>query len=204
LRLVRMGAVIFSLLLPPVWLALVKQPHLLPQTLAFLGPKDPGVIPLGYQFLLAEFGIEMVRMATVHVPSAQSTALGFIGAFMLGEFATKVGLFGNETIFYIAVATVGTFATPSFELAMAVRLFRLALVLLVILFKMPGLIVGLIAILIMMLTSKSFGVPYLWPLIPFDYQAMKDLVLRLPLASKTIRPAILKPLDSTRDDDEKK
>jgi stage V sporulation protein AF len=202
LRLVRMGAVIFSLLLPPVWLALVKQPHLLPQTLMFLGPKDPGVIPLGIQFLLAEFGIEMVRMATVHVPTAQSTALGFIGAFMLGEFATKVGLFGNETIFYIAVATVGTFATPSFELAMAVRLFRLALVVLVILFKMPGLLVGLLAILIMMGASKSFEVPYLWPLIPFDYQAMKDLIIRLPLASKTSRPAILKPLDATRDDDE--
>ncbi len=203
LRLVRMGAVIFSLLLPPLWLALVIQPHLLPATLTFLGPKDPGIIPLGIQFLLAEFGIEMVRMATVHVPSAQSTALGFIGAFMLGEFATKVGLFGNETIFYIAVATVGTFATPSFELAMAVRLFRLALVVLVIFLKMPGLIAGMAAILIMMLTSRSFGVPYLWPLVPFDYQAMKDLIIRLPLASKTIRPAILRPLDSTRDDDEK-
>lgn len=204
LRMVRIGAVIFSLLLPPVWLALVIQPHLLPQTLAFLGPKDPGVIPLGIQFILAEFGIEMVRMATVHVPSAQSTALGFIGAFMLGEFATKVGLFGNETIFYIAVATVGTFATPSIELAMAVRLFRLMLILLVIVFKMPGFIIGILAILATMLFSRSFGVPYLWPAIPFDYQAMKDLVLRLPLASKTRRPAILRPLDTFRDDDDKK
>ncbi|MDR3564104.1 MAG: spore germination protein [Negativicutes bacterium] len=202
LRLVRMGAVIFSLLLPPVWLALVKQPHLLPETLAFLGPKDPGVIPLGIQFLLAEFGIEMVRMATVHVPSAQSTALGFIGAFMLGEFATKVGLFGNETIFYIAVATVGTFATPSVELAMAVRLFRLALIVLVIVFKMPGLLVGLAGILSIILLSKSFGVPYFWPAIPFDYKAMKDLLLRLPLASKTVRPSILQPKDATRDDDD--
>lgn len=198
LRLVRLGAVVMSLLLPPLWLALVKQPMLLPETLSFIGPRDPGIIPIGIQFLLAEFGIEMVRMATVHVPSAQSTALGFIGAFMLGEFATKVGLFGNETVFYIAVATVGTFATPSFELAMAVRLFRIALLVLVIFFMMPGFFAGLLGILMVMLTTRSFGIPYLWPAIPFNFQAMKDVLVRLPLPSKVVRPPVLKPQDNDR------
>ena len=198
LRMVRMGGVIFSLILPPLWLALVLQPHLLPEALAFLGPRDPGIIPLGLQFLLAEFGVEMVRMATVHVPAAQSTALGFIGAFMLGDIATKVGLFANETIFYTAVAVVGTFATPSIELALAIRTLRMALVAVVMIFKLPGLVLGLLAILLMLLTTKSFGVPYLWPAIPFNYKAMKDVILRMPLPSKIMRPAILKPLDMDR------
>lgn len=198
LRLTRMGAVLLSLLLPPLWLALALQPRLLPETLAFLGPREPGIIPLGFQFLLAEFGVEAVRMATVHVPSAQSTALGFIGAFMIGEFASRVGLFGNETIFYIAVATVGTFATPSFELAMAVRLFRIFLLLAVVAFKLPGLLGGLAAVFLVMLTTKSFGVPYLWPALPFNFKAMKDVVFRLPLPSKVMRPAVLKPLDPDR------
>lgn len=198
LRFVRMGGVIFSLVLPPLWLALVLQPNLLPEPLAFLGPRDPGIIPLGLQFLLAEFGVEMVRMATVHVPAAQATALGFIGAFMLGDIATKVGLFANETIFYTAVAVVGTFATPSIELALAIRTLRMALVVLVMLFKLPGLLGGILAIFIMLLTTKSFGVPYLWPAIPFNYKAMKDVIFRLPLPAKLMRPAVLKPLDDDR------
>ena len=198
LRFVRMGGVIFSLILPPVWLALVLQPHLLPEAWAFLGPRDPGIIPIGFQFLLAEFGVELVRMATVHVPAAQSTALGFIGAFMLGDIATKVGLFANETIFYTAVAVVGTFATPSVELALAIRTLRMALVLLVMLFKFPGLIGGVIAILLIMLTTKSFGVPYMWPAMPFNYKAMKDVIFRLPIPSKIMRPAVLKPIDNDR------
>lgn len=198
LRFVRTLGVIFSLILPPLWLALVLQPNLLPETLAFLGPRDPGIIPLGLQFLLAEFGVEMVRMATVHVPAAQSTALGFIGAFMLGDIATKVGLFANETIFYTAVAVVGTFATPSIELALAIRTLRMALVAIVMIFKLPGLIAGLFAILIMLVMTKSFGVPYLWPAVPFNYKAMKDVFFRLPLPEKVMRPAILKPLDQDR------
>ncbi len=201
LRMVRLGAVLLSLLLPPLWLAFALQPRLLPETLAFLGPRDPGIIPLGIQFLLAEFGVEMVRMATVHVPSAQSTALGFIGAFMLGEFASRVGLFGDEAIFYIAVATVGTFATPSFELAMAIRLFRILLLALVIIFKLPGLLGGLLFVILVTALTKSFGVPYLWPAMPFNYKAMKDVLFRLPLPSKLLRPAVLKPKDNDRLED---
>lgn len=198
LRLVRLLGMALSLLLTPLWLALVLQSHFLPESLAFLGPRDPGIIPLGLQFVFAELGVELVRMATVHVPTAQSTALGFIGAFMLGEFATKVGLFGNEVIFFTAVAAVGAFATPSIEFAMAVRFFRAILLLLVIFFKIPGLLVGLLGIAIIAGTTKSFGIPYLWPLIPFNFNGMKDVLLRLPLPSKILRPAALKPKDLDR------
>jgi stage V sporulation protein AF len=166
--------------------------------LAFLGTKEPGIIPLGLQFILAEFGVELVRMATVHVPTAQSTALGFIGAFMLGEFATKVGLFANEVVFYTAIAAVGSFATPSVEFAMAIRLFRLFTIVLVMLFKLPGLIVGLGIFAMTLLFTKSFGVPYLWPLIPLNFAALKDMFIRMPIPTKVMRPSMLKPLDNDR------
>lgn len=198
LRLVRLAGVMLSLILPPLWLAMVLNRQLLPESLAFLGPRDPGIIPLGLQFILAEFGIELVRMATVHVPTAQSTSLGFIGAFMLGEFATKVGLFGNEIIFYTAVAAVGAFATPSMEFAMAMRLFRAGLIVLVMLFKLPGFAIGVTAVFLLLLTSRSFGVPYLWPALPFNLGGMKDVLFRLPIPSKVLRPAVLKPQDNDR------
>lgn len=198
LRWVRILGMLFAFLLPPLWLAMALQNKLLPDTLAFLGTKEPGIIPLGIQFILAEFGVELVRMATVHVPSAQSTALGFIGAFMLGEFATKVGLFSNEVIFYTAIAAVGAFATPSVEFAMALRLFRMFTVLLVMLFKLPGLIVGVGIFALSLLFTKSFGVPYLWPLIPLNLPALKDMFVRMPIPTKVMRPAVLKPLDKDR------
>ena len=195
LRWVRIIGVLFAYLLPPLWLAMVMQNKLLPDALAFLGPKDPGVIPIGIQFILAELGVELVRMATVHVPSAQATSLGFIGAFMLGEIATKVGLFANEAVFYTAIAAVGSFATPSVEFSMALRLFRMLNVILVMLFKLPGLVVGIIIFLLTLGFTKSFGVPYLWPLIPLNLAALKDMFVRMPIPTKVMRPAMLKPLD---------
>jgi stage V sporulation protein AF len=195
LRLVRLFGMLLSLFLPPLWLALALSWHILPDWLSFLGSKEAGIVPLGLQFLLAEIGIELVRMATIHVPSAQSTALGFIGAFMLGEFATKVGLFGNETIFYAAVAAVGAFATPSVEFAMAVRLLRTMLLILVIFFQLHGFFIGTALIFLLLLFTRSFGIPYLWPLLPFNWAGMKDALFRLPMPSKVMRPTALKPQD---------
>lgn len=198
LRLVRLAGIFLSLLLPPLWLAFVLNRHILPEALAFLGPKDPGIIPLGLQFIFAEIGVELVRMATIHVPSAQSTALGFIGAFMLGEFATKVGFFGNEVIFYTAIAAVGAFATPSVELSMAIRLFRVSLLLVTMLFRLLGFLVGLLVLAIIMGRTRSFGIPYLWPAMPFNFTAFKDVLFRLPIPQKVLRPAVLKPQDKER------
>ncbi len=203
LRLVRLLGIVFSVMLPPLWLALVLDRHLLPEALAFLGPRDPGIIPIGIQFILAEIGFELVRMATVHVPSSQATALGFIGAFMLGDFATKVGLFGNEIIFYIAVAAVGSFATPSVEFSLAMRLYRLFLLVAVMFLRFPGFIGGVFIILLMMGFTKSFGIPYLWPLVPFNFGGLKDVVFRLPIPNKVLRPAVLKPQDLDRMEDSK-
>lgn len=198
LKVVRLIGIFFSLLLPPVWLVLAMNSHILPEALLFLGPKEPGIIPIAIQFLLAELGLELVRMATIHVPSAQATALGFIGAFMLGEFATKVGLFGNEIVFYIAVAAVGSFATPSVEFAMALRMFRLFLIVATGLFHLPGFLIAMLIVLLIFVRTKSFGVPYLWPLIPWDWQALKSVLFRLPITDDAKRLSVLKPQKENR------
>lgn len=201
LRLVRLFGVILSLVLPPLWLTFVTNHHLLPESLAFLGPRDPGIVPLAIQFILAEIGLDLLRMATIHVPTPQSAALGFIGAIMLGEFSVKVGLFGIEIIYYTAIAAIGAFATPSIELSMAMRLFRIFLLTMVILFRLPGFFIGLLAVFLIILCTKSFHLPYLWPLLPFNFSAMMDVVFRLPLPDKTRRPAALRPQDKDRQEE---
>lgn len=192
IRLVRFAAIFLSWVGPPLWLALVHDLPLLPAGFAFLGPKEPGVVPLGLQFFMAEVGIDLIRLALIHAPSALATALGFIGAILLGDIAAKVGLFANETILYIALAALGTFATPSFEFALAVRLSRLVFVVLAALFGLVGLGVGLAVQAVLLLTMKCFGVPYLWPLVPFNGQALWAVVVRQPVPLRKARPSVLR------------
>ncbi|MDH7576262.1 MAG: spore germination protein [Bacillota bacterium] len=198
LRWVRFFAITASIFLLPVWFLVALEPELLPPFLRFIGPSKPGQIPLFGQFLLAEFAVDFLRMAAIHIPSALVTALGIIAAILLGEIAIRIGLFSGEVVLYTAVAAIGTFATPSYELSMANRLVRLGLVILVGIWRLPGLLIGLLLSIFFMLSSKSFGIPYFWPLIPFNWNALKQVLLRYPVPLQNLRPSITKPRDVIR------
>ncbi|HYK72503.1 MAG TPA: spore germination protein [Pseudoneobacillus sp.] len=198
LRLVRFFAVWASLFMLPLWYLFAVQPELLPESISYLVPNDSGQVPLFVQILLIEIGIDVLRMAAIHTPSAIATALGLVAALMIGQVAVEVGLLTNEVMLYFAIAAIGTFATPSYEMSLANRLVRIALLAVTALFKIPGLVIGILIWLFALSRMKSFGVPYLWPFIPFNIRAFRDVIIRSPIPLKNRRPKILHPQDPDR------
>ncbi|MDM5229173.1 spore germination protein [Cytobacillus sp. NJ13] len=198
LRFVRFLAVWASIFLLPLWYLFAIEPQLLPDVLSYIGPNDTGQLPLVIQFLMIELGLDMLRMAAIHTPSALATALGLVAALMIGQVAVEVGLFINEVILYLAIAAIGTFSTPSYEMSLANRLIRIALLIATSLFHTYGYVVGIMLLIIMLARMKSFGVPYLWPFIPFNLRAFRDVLLRSPIPLKNRRPRFLHPKDPDR------
>ena len=198
LRIVRFLAVWASLFLLPLWYLFAVKPELLPEKMAFIGPNDPGQIPLFLQFFLIEIGIDVLRMAAIHTPTSLATALGLVAALMIGQVAVEVGLLTNEVILYLAIAAIGTFATPSYEMSLANRLVRIFLLILTAAFQLYGFLIGVLLFIILLARMKSFGVPYLWPFIPFNPRAFRDVLVRSPIPLKNRRPRILKPQDPDR------
>lgn len=196
MRWIRFVAISLSLIITPLWLLLATNNQLLPQALSFIGPKEVGEIPLLVQFLILEIGLDMLRIASIHTPNALTTSLGIIGALLLSDFAVKVGWFIPETVLYTAISGIGMFATPSIEFSLAIRLFRILLIISTGIFKVYGFIGGLILFLITIFRTKSFGgINYLWPLIPFNGRALRTILTRKPIPEVKIRPEILRPKD---------
>ncbi len=182
-RWVRFLGMLSALLLPPLWLLLVQNIEMLPDWLQFLGPKEEYTIPLFIQLILLEFGLDILRLSSIHTPSALNTSLGIIGGLILSDLAVKVGMFVPETVLYMALAGIGTFATPSLEFALALRIFRFILLILTGLLGFWGFVGGLIVVFILLLTSKSFknGKPYTWPLIPLKLKPLAHILFRMPI-----------------------
>lgn len=197
-RIVRFFAVWLSMFLLPLWFLFAENQHLLPDALAFIGPKEAIAVPLLIQLILVELGMDMLRMATIHTPSSMATALGLVAAVIIGQVAVSVGIFTNEVILYISVAAIGSFATPTYELALANRIFRLALLLVTAAFGVAGYVGGIVLLIFFLVRLKSFNIPYLWPFLPFSYRALKDVVWRAPMPMKNRRPAAFHPEDPDR------
>ncbi|MBO8170455.1 MAG: spore germination protein [Bacillaceae bacterium] len=198
LRWIRFIGMLASVLLLPIWFLMSQNPEFRPEQLDFIGPKDPGKVPLLVQILVAELGIDLLRMAAVHTPTPLATALGLVAAILIGQVAVEVGLFTNEVILYLAVAAIGTFATPSYELGLANRIMRIFLIVLTAFFKLTGLLVGIGFWLLILMFSRSINTPYLWPLIPLNLRALKDVIIRSPVPEKNKRPRGISPQDPDR------
>ncbi|WP_139489238.1 spore germination protein [Brevibacillus dissolubilis] len=198
LRWVRFLGIIASIILLPLWMFLVMNPHHIPESLNFLGIKESGKIPIPVQFIIAELGLDMLRMAAIHTPTPLATAIGLISAILIGQIAVDVGLFAPEVILYLSIAAVGMYATPSYELALANRLVRIFLIIVTGIFGLPGMMAGIAFVILWLAFTRSLDTPYLWPLFPFNYKAIKNVLIRMAIPIQNTRPSIVRPKDYRR------
>ncbi|CQR56954.1 stage V sporulation protein AF [Paenibacillus riograndensis SBR5] len=198
LRWVRFIGIFASMFLLPLWMLLVIHPELKPPMLDFIGPQKMAKIPLLAQFLIVELGVDLLRMAAVHTPSPLGSAMGLIAAILVGDIAVKSGFFVNEVVLYMAVASIGMFATPSYELGLANRTVRLALLLAVAAFQVQGFMIGTTLLIILLTINRSYNSSYMWPFIPFNAKAMGEIIIRQPVLSSKTRPSFNKTRDNTR------
>jgi stage V sporulation protein AF len=198
LRLIRFLAMGVSIFLLPLWYLLSTRPEHLPSFLQFLAVQNTADVPLFVQILIAETGVEILRMASIHTPSPLATAMGLIAGVLLGEIGIKIGWFIPEVVLYVALAVIGTFASPSYEMGMANKMVRFGLMVAAALFGWAGFIIACIAWVVWLARIEVLVTPYLWPLIPFNGKALLDVLIRTPMPNKTKRPSGISPQDPDR------
>jgi len=184
LRLIRYSGILMAMFLVPLWLLVVVQPDLLPESLSFIGPKEVGNIPIIAQILMAEFGIEFLRMASIHTQTPLSTAMGIIAGVLVGQIAIDVGLFTPEVVLYVAVSAIGNYLTPSYELSLANKFSKIIFIICTFFFKLPGLLISVAVWVIFLASLKSFNKPYLYPLIPLNLRELVKNIIRFPMKNK--------------------
>ncbi|MFD1850539.1 spore germination protein [Oceanobacillus bengalensis] len=198
IRFIRFLGVLSSMYLLPLWLLFVMDPTLLPKELAFIGPNEEGNIPIMIQIILAEVGIEFLRMAAIHTPTPLSTSMGLIAAVLIGQIAIDVGMFSPEVILYVAISAVGSYVTPSYELSVANKLTGLFLIISTGVFGLIGFVVSFLIHVIYLMNLKSLKTPFLWPFIPFNGKAMLQILFRIPVPYTNTRPSMVHPKNNYR------
>ncbi|UOQ46455.1 spore germination protein [Halobacillus salinarum] len=197
-RWIRFFGILASIFLLPLWMLFNLNPSLLPDALAFIGPNEESSIPIVFQLLIADLGLEMLRIAAIHTPTPLSTAMGLIAAVLIGQIAIDVGMFQPEVILYIAVSAIGSYATPSYELSVANKMVRVGLVIFTAVLGLKGLVIGFTAYILFLARTKSLNTPYLWPFLPFNALAFAQILFRLSVPLSKVRPSIVHPQNNDR------
>ncbi|UQW98491.1 spore germination protein [Rummeliibacillus sp. G93] len=198
LRFLRFFGVFLSFFLLPLWFLLVKHPEFIPQSIDFIGINKKTSVPLLVQILTADIGVEFLRIAAIHTPTPLSTAMGLISGIIIGQIAIDVGLFSAEVVLYTAISAIFTFAIPSYELSISIKIFRTILLLLTAALGLNGFFIGLFLLVWYMVSLKPMKVPYLWPLIPFFPVGFAHVLIRFPMTNDAPRPYIVGAKDRKR------
>ena len=185
LRLIRAIIFAMALLMSPLWYLFFANPEIAPEWFSVFTVKEPYQIPVIIQMLIIEVVIDALKLASLNTPNALSNSLSIIGAIVLGELAVDANMFSAEVVLFMAFVSIANFAQPSFELGYAFKLSRIFILIFTAVFKLWGFIISLAAVLITIaFTNTATGKSYLYPLIPFNWDAMSSLLIRKPISKR--------------------
>jgi spore germination protein KA len=207
IRLIRFVALIFSLTFSSFYVSVLSfHPEMIPAKFVVAASSGRAGVPFPVvvEVLLMEIAMEILREATVRMPQQVGGALSIVGVLVIGQAAVMAGFVSPITVVIMAMSTIGSFATPSYNAATAFRMLRFPLIILSGMLGLLGLSIGLMFIINHMLSLRSFGVPYMAPVSPGNFEGAKDTLFRAPLRWLKERPAQLYPHDRKRVDGGKK
>lgn len=180
LKLARYFITIITVLITPLWLLAIQNPEYCPDFFRFVLPSEPQNIPVFWQLILMEVGIDGLRLAALNTPNSLTTPLSIIGAIALSEFAVDSGWVSMEAILYMALVTVANFTQPNFELGYSLKFCRILLLVLTYIFNVWGFIIAFVINLVLLCTNRTLSnKSYLYPLIPFNGKEFFRKILRI-------------------------
>lgn len=194
IRVLRYGAMLLSLLLPAVYIAMATyHQEMIPLQLlrAMIESKQSVPFSTVVEVLGLLIAFELLQESGIHLPQAIGQSVSIIGGIVVGTAAVEAKIISPAALIAVSVAGVCGFVQPNRDFAQAIRVWRFILAIFGAVAGLFGVTVGSILLLIHLSGLTCLGVPYLAP-----FSNVRDVsILRRRLNMKKDRSADLNPQD---------
>ena len=166
IRVLRYGALLLSLLLPGVYVALTAfHQQMIPLELleAIIESKQSVPFSTAAEVLGLLLAFELLQEAGIHLPQSVGQSVSIIGGIVVGTAAVEASLISPAALIAVSLSGICGFALPSRDFAQAARLFRFGFAILGAFAGLFGVTMGFVAMLIHLAGLTSLDVPYLMP-----------------------------------------
>ncbi|WP_088186943.1 spore germination protein [Desulfosporosinus sp. FKA] len=189
IRWLRWLAFFISTFVPALYVAITTyHQELLPTSLliSIASANEGSPFPTIVEALLMQIAYEILREAGLRLPKAVGQAVSIVGALVIGEAAVSAGLVGAPMVVVVALTGISSFVVPAFTDVTTIA--RFVLLILSSFSGLYGVMLGFAGFVIHQLSLRSFGVPYMSPLVPLNGSGLNDVIIRKPWWAMTSRP----------------
>ncbi len=150
----------------------------LPLILSIAKARQGVPFPILMEALLLLLAFDILREAGSRTPSNIGQALSVVGGLVIGQAAVDARLVSVPVLIIVAVSGICSLISP--KLKAAILFSRLLLMLLGVGFGFYGVLLGGMAIILLLATLRSFGVPFLSALPLQELGSAEDSLIRMP------------------------
>ncbi len=154
-----MPCILCSYVLPSFYIAITNfHQELLPTDIVFAiaSMRRSIPFPIIFELLIMEVSFELIREASLRVPSPIGATIGIIGGLILGEAAVSANLVSPLLIIIVAMTGICSYAIPDFSLNFTIRCFRFIYLILGYTAGFLGISLGIFIQLILLSNLQSF------------------------------------------------
>jgi spore germination protein len=148
--------------------------------------------------LIMEITIEMIREASIRLPTFIGSTIGVIGGIVIGQAAVEAGIVSSLLLIVVSVTGIASYVVPNYDVGYSIRIVRFGIVLAASIFGVIGVIISLMIIAMHLVSLESLGKPYFQPVQPFKPGSIKDSFIRAPLKYLSQRADMPHPIDKKR------
>ena len=181
IRVLRLLAFVSSIFAPAILCAAVSYNYSdMPKELYGIIADSRKDIPLSFfwEIVAILFLFEILREVGVRMPRTVGEAVGIVGSIILGNTAVEAGIVSSVGVITVAFSAVCAFITPAYMYVIVIA--RIITLFLAELLGIYGIGLAATVLLLLLCGKNSFGMPYLFPLSPFDKKGMQDFVFAYP------------------------
>lgn len=189
LRVIRITSLFISIFLIGTFIALQSfHQEMIPTKLlvSMAGQREGVPFTSFLEALLMIMFFELIKESGLRLPKNIGSAVSVVSALILGQSAVDAGIVSPIMIIIVAISGICEFIVPS--LRETIIIYRLISLFLGTLFGLYGIACGITILVVHFASLRSFGVPYLYPIAPYDKKGMKDFIIRFPMDKLDLRP----------------